>query len=79
MKSARQEMTVSLLSRSGSRRGPTAPGSGAGIVTVEMTDVEGRGRIAHGYLGLWSDHNEASASRAPAGVTKTPHQRSFLQ
>lgn len=37
--------------------------SGAGMVTVEMTDVERRGRITHGCLGLYSDHNEAAASR----------------
>ncbi|MGN6535685.1 MAG: oxidoreductase, partial [Mesorhizobium sp.] len=38
--------------------------SGAGTVTVEMTDVERRGRISHGCLGLYSDHNEAAAKRA---------------
>jgi 2,4-dienoyl-CoA reductase-like NADH-dependent reductase (Old Yellow Enzyme family) len=38
--------------------------SGAGMVTVEMTDVERRGRITHGCLGLYSDHNEAAARRA---------------
>ncbi|MBE7183005.1 MAG: NADH:flavin oxidoreductase/NADH oxidase [Methylobacterium mesophilicum] len=38
--------------------------SGAGMVTVEMTDVERRGRISHGCMGLYSDHNEAAASRA---------------
>lgn len=38
--------------------------SGAGMVTVEMTDVERRGRISHGCLGLYSDHNEAAARRA---------------
>jgi 2,4-dienoyl-CoA reductase-like NADH-dependent reductase (Old Yellow Enzyme family) len=38
--------------------------SGAGMVTVEMTDVERRGRISHGCLGLYSDHNEAAAKRA---------------
>ncbi len=38
--------------------------SGAGMVTVEMTDVERRGRITHGCLGLYSDHNEAAAKRA---------------
>jgi 2,4-dienoyl-CoA reductase-like NADH-dependent reductase (Old Yellow Enzyme family) len=29
-----------------------------------MTDVERRGRISHGCLGLYSDHNEAAAKRA---------------
>ena len=38
--------------------------TGAGMVTVEMTDVERRGRISHGCLGLYSDHNEAAARRA---------------
>jgi 2,4-dienoyl-CoA reductase-like NADH-dependent reductase (Old Yellow Enzyme family) len=38
--------------------------SGAGMVTMEMTDVERRGRISHGCLGLYSDHNEAAAKRA---------------
>ncbi len=37
--------------------------SGAGMVTMEMTDVERRGRISHGCLGLYSDHNEAAAKR----------------
>ncbi|MBL8578224.1 MAG: NADH:flavin oxidoreductase/NADH oxidase [Mesorhizobium sp.] len=37
--------------------------SGAGMVTLEMTDVERRGRISHGCLGLYSDHNEAAAKR----------------
>ncbi|MBZ9671095.1 NADH:flavin oxidoreductase/NADH oxidase [Mesorhizobium sp. B2-1-8] len=38
--------------------------SGAGMVTVEMTDVERRGRISHGCLGLYSEDNEAAARRA---------------
>lgn len=37
--------------------------SGAGMVTIEMTNVERRGRISHGCLGLYSDHNEAAAKR----------------
>ena len=37
--------------------------SGAGMVTVEMTDVERRGRISHGCLGLYSGDNEAAARR----------------
>ncbi|RUT34522.1 NADH:flavin oxidoreductase/NADH oxidase [Arsenicitalea aurantiaca] len=37
--------------------------SGAGMVTIEMTDVERRGRITHGCLGLYSDANEAAARR----------------
>lgn len=38
--------------------------SGAGMVTLEMTDVERRGRISHGCLGLYSEANEAAAKRA---------------
>ena len=34
------------------------------MVTVEMTDVERRGRISHGCLGLYSDANAAAAKRA---------------
>ena len=34
------------------------------MITVEMTDVERRGRISHNCLGLYSDHNEAAAKRA---------------
>lgn len=37
--------------------------SGAGMVTIEMTDVARHGRISHGCLGLYSDHNEAAAKR----------------
>jgi 2,4-dienoyl-CoA reductase-like NADH-dependent reductase (Old Yellow Enzyme family) len=38
--------------------------SGAGMVTVEMTDVERRGRISHGCHGLYSDACEAADRRA---------------
>ncbi len=38
--------------------------SGAGMITLEMTNVERRARISHGCLGLYSDHNEAAARRA---------------
>ena len=37
--------------------------SGAGMVTVEMTDVERRGRITHGCHGLYSDACEDAARR----------------
>jgi 2,4-dienoyl-CoA reductase-like NADH-dependent reductase (Old Yellow Enzyme family) len=37
--------------------------SGAGMVTIEMTDVERRGRISHGCMGLYSEANEAAAKR----------------
>ncbi|WP_378949807.1 NADH:flavin oxidoreductase/NADH oxidase [Mesorhizobium sp. ANAO-SY3R2] len=38
--------------------------SGAGMITVEMTDVVRRGRISHGCMGLYSDANEAAAKWA---------------
>jgi 2,4-dienoyl-CoA reductase-like NADH-dependent reductase (Old Yellow Enzyme family) len=37
--------------------------SGAGMVTIEATAVERRGRITHGDLGLYSDHNETAIRR----------------
>lgn len=37
--------------------------SGAGLVTVEATAVERRGRISHGCLGLYSDENERALRR----------------
>jgi 2,4-dienoyl-CoA reductase-like NADH-dependent reductase (Old Yellow Enzyme family) len=38
--------------------------SGAGLVVVEATAVERRGRITHECLGLYSDENEATVQRA---------------
>lgn len=38
--------------------------SGAGMITMEATGVERRGRISHKCLGLYSDANEAAAERA---------------
>src|SRR4029078_7119356 len=38
--------------------------SGAGMINIEMTDVERRGRISHGCMGLYSEANEAAARRA---------------
>jgi 2,4-dienoyl-CoA reductase-like NADH-dependent reductase (Old Yellow Enzyme family) len=40
--------------------------SGAGLLVVEMTDVERRGRISHGCLGLYSDECEAALARIVA-------------
>ena len=37
--------------------------SGAGLVIVEATHVERRGRITHGCMGLYSDDNESSLAR----------------
>jgi 2,4-dienoyl-CoA reductase-like NADH-dependent reductase (Old Yellow Enzyme family) len=50
--------------------------SGAGLVVVEATAVERRGRISHGCVGLYSDDNEAAlknvltTARRWAGPTK---------
>lgn len=44
--------------------------SGAGMVTVEMTDVERRGRISHGCHGLYSDANEYADARALAAAKR---------
>lgn len=38
--------------------------SGAGLVMVEATAVERRGRISHGCLGLYSDANETALANA---------------
>jgi len=40
--------------------------SGAGLVVVEATHVERRGRITHGCLGLYSDDCEAALARVSA-------------
>jgi 2,4-dienoyl-CoA reductase-like NADH-dependent reductase (Old Yellow Enzyme family) len=40
--------------------------SGAGMVVVEATHVERHGRITHGCMGLYSDHNEAALARVIA-------------
>ena len=37
--------------------------SGAALVVVEATHVERHGRITHGCMGLYSDHNEAALAR----------------
>ena len=37
--------------------------SGAGMITIEATGIERRGRITHGCLGLYSDDNEAAIDR----------------
>lgn len=42
--------------------------SGAGLVMIEMTDVERRGRITHGCLGLYSDNNERAFAGALAAA-----------
>ena len=42
--------------------------SGAGLVVVEATGVERRGRITHGCLGLYTDANERAMARALAAA-----------
>jgi 2,4-dienoyl-CoA reductase-like NADH-dependent reductase (Old Yellow Enzyme family) len=52
--------------------------SGAGMVTIEATGVERRGRITHGCLGLYSDDNEAAAARTLAAARRVaPHGTRF--
>src|SRR3984893_14634380 len=45
--------------------------SGAGLVIVEATHVERRGRSTHGCTGLYSDHNEAAMARVIAHCRQT--------
>ena len=40
--------------------------SGAGLLVIEATHVERRGRITHGCLGLYSDECEAALGRVIA-------------
>jgi 2,4-dienoyl-CoA reductase-like NADH-dependent reductase (Old Yellow Enzyme family) len=52
--------------------------SQAGMVTVEATGVERRGRITHGCLGLYSDDNEAGiAWRLKAARHVAPKETRF--
>jgi 2,4-dienoyl-CoA reductase-like NADH-dependent reductase (Old Yellow Enzyme family) len=44
--------------------------SGAGLIVVEATAVERRGRITHGCLGLYSDDNEAALARVLAAARR---------
>jgi 2,4-dienoyl-CoA reductase-like NADH-dependent reductase (Old Yellow Enzyme family) len=44
--------------------------SGAGLVVVEATAVERRGRITHHCLGLYSDANEAALARVLAAARR---------
>ena len=44
--------------------------SGAGMITIEATGVERRGRITHGCLGLYSDDNEAAIARGVAAARR---------
>jgi 2,4-dienoyl-CoA reductase-like NADH-dependent reductase (Old Yellow Enzyme family) len=44
--------------------------SGAGLVVVEATAVERRGRITHGCVGLYNDDNESALARALAAARR---------
>ena len=44
--------------------------SGAGLVMIEATAVEPRGRISHGCLGLWSDDTQAALARVLAAARR---------
>jgi 2,4-dienoyl-CoA reductase-like NADH-dependent reductase (Old Yellow Enzyme family) len=44
--------------------------SGAGLVVVEATAIERRGRISHQCLGLYSDANEAALARVLAAARR---------
>ncbi len=44
--------------------------SGAGMITIEATGVERRGRITHGCLGLYSDDNEGAMARGLAAARR---------
>ncbi|MDE2167149.1 MAG: hypothetical protein KGJ66_12535 [Alphaproteobacteria bacterium] len=49
---------------------PTMAVSGAGLVMIEMTDVEPIGRITPGCLGLYSDACEAALKRVVQSVKR---------
>ncbi|MBZ0227528.1 MAG: oxidoreductase, partial [Bauldia sp.] len=52
--------------------------SGAGMITIEATGVERRGRISHGCLGIYSDNNEAAIDRALRAARRvTPPESRF--
>jgi 2,4-dienoyl-CoA reductase-like NADH-dependent reductase (Old Yellow Enzyme family) len=53
--------------------------SGAGLVVVEMTDVERHGRITHGCLGLYSDACEAALARVIAHCRRIGTTRFGIQ
>jgi 2,4-dienoyl-CoA reductase-like NADH-dependent reductase (Old Yellow Enzyme family) len=53
--------------------------SGPGLVMVEATGVEARGRISYGDLGLYSDDNEEALGRVVAFCRKYGQSRLGLQ
>ena len=48
--------------------------SGAGLVVVEATDVERRGRITHGCIGIYSDDCEAAFARVDRALQAHRHR-----
>jgi NADPH2 dehydrogenase len=53
--------------------------SGAGLLVLEATAVERRGRISHTDLGLYSDHCEAALSRVVAHCRRIGSARLGIQ
>lgn len=53
--------------------------SGVGLVMVEGTHVEARGRITHGCLGLYSDANEAALGRVMTFCRQAGHAKIGVQ
>jgi 2,4-dienoyl-CoA reductase-like NADH-dependent reductase (Old Yellow Enzyme family) len=53
--------------------------SGAALLVVEMTDVERRGRISHGCLGLYSDACEAALARVVAHCRRFGNAKLAIQ
>ena len=53
--------------------------SGAGLIMVEATAVEERGRITYGDLGIYSDENERSLFRVLAFCRKHGHGKVGIQ
>jgi len=56
---------------------PSLAISGAGLVMVEATGVERRGRITHGCLGLYSDDCEAALARTLAAARRVAGPAKF--
>ena len=53
--------------------------SGAGLLVVEATHVERRGRITHGCLGLYSDACEAALERIVDHCRRIGHAKLAIQ
>jgi 2,4-dienoyl-CoA reductase-like NADH-dependent reductase (Old Yellow Enzyme family) len=52
--------------------------SGAGVVMLEATAVEPRGRITHGCLGLWSNAHQAAVARILAAMRSVAPKGTLL-